>query len=97
MVEVSRGLFNVLLGSTTPLSASDFDGTSRWLELEVEGETLSPRVRIVSAPYAIQAEEAKNAWSLTGNVGHHPDAAPASLSGNLFLSGLLLRHQQVKV
>ena len=71
-VAVSRGLFNVLLGSSTALSASDFDGTSRWLELEVEGETLSPRVRMVSAPYAIQAEEAKNAWRLTGNAGTTP-------------------------
>ena len=71
-VEVDRGLFNVLLGSSTALSASDFDGTSRWLELEIEGETLSPRVRIVSVPYAIQAEEAKNAWSLTGNSGTDP-------------------------
>ena len=72
VVTVTRGLFNVLLGSSTALSASDFDGTSRWLELGVEGETLSPRVRMVSVPYAIQAEEAKNAWRLTGNAGTDP-------------------------
>ena len=72
VVTVTRGLFNVLLGSSTALSASDFDGTSRWLELEVEGETLSPRMRFGSVPYAIQAEEAKNAWRLTGNAGTSP-------------------------
>jgi len=72
VVTLTRGLFNVLLGNSTALSASDFDGTSRWLELEVEGETLSPRVRMVSVPYAIQAEEAKNAWRLTGNAGTTP-------------------------
>ena len=65
---VSGGLFNVLLGSVTALSVADFDGTDRWLELVVEGETLNPRVRIVSVPYAIQSEWAKNApWGgLTG-------------------------------
>ena len=72
VVTVTRGLFNVLLGSSTALSVSDFDGTSRWLELEIDEETLSPRVRMVSVPYAIQAEEAKNAWSLTGNAGTNP-------------------------
>jgi hypothetical protein len=71
-VTVSGGLFNVLLGSVTALSVDDFDGTARWLELVVEGETLNPRVRIVSTPYAIQAEEAKNAWRLTGNAGTTP-------------------------
>jgi len=72
VVTVTRGLFNMLLGSGTALSASDFAGTSRWLELEVEGETLSPRMRFGSVPYAIQAEEAKNAWRLTGNAGTNP-------------------------
>ncbi len=67
VVTVSRGLFNVLLGSSTALSASDFDGTARWLELEVEGEILSPLVRLVSAPFAIQAEEAKNADTVDGS------------------------------
>ncbi|MFO7917183.1 MAG: tail fiber domain-containing protein [Anaerolineae bacterium] len=68
-VRVEEGLFNALLGSSTSLSASDFDGTDRWLELEVDGEPLAPRQRIASAPYAIQAQEAKNAWRLTGNSG----------------------------
>ena len=66
---VSGGLFNVLLGSVTELSIDDFDGTARWLELVVEGETLNPRVRIVSVPYAIQAEEAKNLAGLACGDG----------------------------
>ena len=64
-VQVEGGLFNVLLGSVAPLSAANFDGTARWLELEMEGETLTPRQRIVSTAYAIQAEWAKNAASAT--------------------------------
>ena len=67
VVEVTRGLFNVLLGDITPLSASVFDGTSRWLQLEVDEEPLEPRVSIVSVPYAIQAEEAKNADTVDGS------------------------------
>jgi hypothetical protein len=65
-VTVTRGLFNVLLGSSQALSATLFDGTNRWLGLKVEGETLDPRVRIASVPYAIQAEEAKNADTVDG-------------------------------
>jgi hypothetical protein len=72
VVMVSGGLFNALLGSSTPLSASDFGDTLRWLELEVEGETLSPRMRVGSVPYAIQTEEVENAWALTGNGGTDP-------------------------
>jgi hypothetical protein len=56
----------VLLGSSTALGASDLDGTARWLELTVEGEILEPRIRLTNAPYAIRAEEAKNADTLAG-------------------------------
>lgn len=38
MVSVSGGLFNVLLGSVNPLSASDFSGPDRWLEVQVEAD-----------------------------------------------------------
>jgi hypothetical protein len=66
-VSVSGGLFNVLLGSVNPLSATVFSGTDRWLEVVVEGQTLSPRQRIASVAYSIQAEEAKNADMLDGS------------------------------
>ena len=83
-VTVNGGLFNVLLGSVTALSVADFDGTVRWLELVVEGETLTPRVRIVSVPYAIQAEEAKNADLLDGQDSSYYQRRVASpcTSGN---------------
>lgn len=68
-VSVSGGLFNVLLGSVTSLSAPVFDGTDRWLEVEVAGEILTPRQRIVSVGYAIQAQEAANADTLDGLEG----------------------------
>jgi hypothetical protein len=87
MVGVRRGLFNVLLGTRTALSADDLDGTARWLELVVEGETLVPRTRVVSAPYAIQAEEAKNADLLDG----HDSAYYQQRVGDTCASGNAIR------
>ena len=61
-VQVVNGTFNVLLGSVTPLPVglfvggpSDQQGPLRFLQVIVSGETLSPRTRIVSAPYAVHA------------------------------------------
>lgn len=56
-VAVSGGLFNVLLGSVNPLSASDFSGPDRWLEVKVgSDEPMTPRQRIASVPYALNAD-----------------------------------------
>ncbi len=59
-VQVTDGVFNVLLGSVTDLpealfegGPSDDKGPLRFLEVVVGGETLSPRKRIGSAAYAI--------------------------------------------
>jgi len=64
-VQVVNGVFNVLLGSATPLPSalflggpSDQHGVLRFLQVTVNGEILSPRTRIASAPYAIHATTA---------------------------------------
>jgi hypothetical protein len=75
-VSVSGGLFNVLLGSVSPLSATVFSGTDRWLEVVVDGQTLSPRQRIASVAYSIQAQVAQNADKLDGS--HASDFAQAA-------------------
>ncbi len=66
LVPVSQGIFSVQLGSG-PLWDGEGPGnynslgevfrdfSSVWLELQVNGETLAPRVEFVSAPYAINA------------------------------------------
>jgi hypothetical protein len=90
---VSKGLFNVLFGDTsldhmTALPASVFSETGRYLRVwfssdDLSFEQLSPDQRIASAPYALQAEEAKNAaaldglgandfWQLAGNAATNP-------------------------
>lgn len=48
-VPVSQGLFSVEL----PVNAADFNGQALWLELEVNGEVLSPRQEILPVPYAL--------------------------------------------
>ncbi len=79
---VSGGLFNVLLGDTgltnmTALPASVFSDTDRWLRVWFSSDgsnfvQLSPDRRIAAVPYALQAQEAKqafNAWTLNGVAG----------------------------
>jgi len=48
-VEVTNGLFSVKLD----VDQSDFDGQGLWIEVTVEGETLSPRQEILPVPYAL--------------------------------------------
>jgi hypothetical protein len=55
----SSGVFSTVLGSVTPIEV-DFTGPC-WLEIEVDGETLSPRREVVSVPFAYQAEHADSA------------------------------------
>ncbi|MDD2891317.1 MAG: hypothetical protein PHE49_11880, partial [bacterium] len=52
-VQVSKGVFNVLLGSVTPIPDSFFNNTSLYLETQVGSEVLSPRKKLTSVGYAI--------------------------------------------
>jgi len=55
-VAADRGIFSVLLGLLTPIPDSVFtNGPDRWLQLTVGAQILTPRTRIVSAPYAYTA------------------------------------------
>ena len=48
-VAVTNGLFSVKLD----VNQSGFNGQGLWLEVKVEGETLSPRQEILPVPYAL--------------------------------------------
>jgi hypothetical protein len=51
------GLVSVQLGITQPLTQEVFEGsTSRWLEITVDSDVLSPRTKLVATPYAIVSE-----------------------------------------
>jgi hypothetical protein len=56
-VVVMAGIYEVLLGGVTELDASVFNNSPLYLEVEVNGEALSPRARITSVPFAVKAEE----------------------------------------
>ncbi len=53
----SIGIVSVVLGTTTPMSPNSFI-QPLWVEVEVDGETLSPRRELTSSPYAIHAYDA---------------------------------------
>jgi hypothetical protein len=55
-VLVNNGIYNALLGSQTALDPDIFGASLLYLEVEVEGEALSPRQRITSVPFSINTE-----------------------------------------
>ena len=57
-VQVTGGVFSVLLGSITEMPDTAFQGTT-WLETQVNGSILTPRTRVVSAGYAVLAKKAE--------------------------------------
>jgi len=68
-VIVQDGLFSVILGSTNPIPDSIFkSGLSRWVQLQIEGQILSPRSEITSVGYAYKSIKADSAEYLIGSV-----------------------------
>ncbi len=72
-VAVNNGLFNVLLGSITPIPFSVFDGGDKYLALKVGSDAeMTPRKRLVSVGYAYTATGvfgSSNVFPSDGNVG----------------------------
>jgi hypothetical protein len=82
-VQVKNGLFNVLLGSVTPIPDSVFYEPETWLQVQVGGSVLSPRRRIASVGYAFTdgdwAIDGDNIYRQQGNVGIGTDMPTARL------------------
>jgi len=69
-VSVTNGRFNVLMGTTSPITDSLLVGT-RYLGITVEGDSeMTPRVLLQSVPYARRAGLADNATALGGNAAN---------------------------
>ena len=79
-VPVDDGYFSVLIGSVNPLSAADFDDPTRYLQVSVDtggGFVDLPRQQLASVPYALQAEEARQAsTAITATVAISATQAP---------------------
>ncbi|TVQ13678.1 MAG: hypothetical protein EA361_09185, partial [Bacteroidetes bacterium] len=55
-IQVTDGLFQVNLGAQTPIPPSVFSDVNRWLGIKVGSDAeMSPRTRIASVGYAMQA------------------------------------------
>lgn len=62
------GVFDAILGLTTPLDNTPFD-RQYWLAVELQGEAeMTPRTMVVSAPYALRAYRSSITDSIVG--GH---------------------------
>ena len=67
-VSTLDGVFDAILGLSTPLDTFMFD-RQYWLAIELQGEPeMIPRMRMISAPYALYTNRAAIADSLAGGV-----------------------------
>lgn len=67
-VSTVRGVFNVLLGSVTPIPQGAFQGARLWLQTVVD-EAAFARRPLVSVPYALRAAVADSAIHVPGGGG----------------------------
>ena len=49
-VQIVDGVYDVTLGGTTPLTPSLLSAGAVYLEIDVDGETLSPRRQLLAVP-----------------------------------------------
>lgn len=63
-LEIKAGAFSAVLGQSTPITTSLVTASRLYLEITVNGETLSPRMAIVSVPYALKADDANTVGGL---------------------------------
>ncbi len=78
-VPVTDGLYDVALGSITPLTPALLSGGTRYLEVTVGGETLTPRRPLLAVPYALTAASLPSFDALHGK----PCNSQNPLAGNL--------------
>ena len=85
-VTVSAGYYTVALGGTTPLDATVFSDTGRYLQVSVDtggGFVDLPRQQVTSVPYALQAEESKMAASADSAPWSGLTGVPAGFADNI--------------
>jgi len=77
----ANGVFTIELGTTTALTTSTFDGSVRYLGIQVSGESeMTPRQVLSSTPYALRAAAAAAPASVEGvvNNGGNIDIVPGA-------------------
>jgi hypothetical protein len=101
-VTTYKGMFTTVIGSNIPNDGSNspldptlFNG-ELWVELAVNGQTITPRVRLTTTPYAFRAQAANtlDAAGLTGTVPNTvldadlQDLADGTLTGSKVGTGV---------
>lgn len=103
---IHHGVFEAELGASVPLSSSVFAGSERWLEIQVEAETLSPRQRLSAVPFAQRAASAQALADGDTNylrTGHDLQAgavfhvSSATVAGTLNAYGTVLAAADLRV
>lgn len=69
-VQVTNGIFSVLLGGVTPLTPEVFAAPNRYLEITVAGEIITPRTQLTSVAFAQRVGTIDGATSgtITGDL-----------------------------
>jgi hypothetical protein len=57
-LDVYQGYFTAELGRTIELPRSVFEGSARWIQLEINGEALQPRKELLNVPFSLYAANA---------------------------------------
>lgn len=76
-----NGVFTIELGTTTSLTTATFDGTVRYMGIQVASESeMTPRQVLASTPYALRAAAAAAPASVEGvvNNGANIDIVPGA-------------------
>ena len=74
VVPVNAGLFQVILGGTTPIANSLFDSQTRWIGIAVDSDPeMTPRTRITAVPWALRAAVADSALQTGPPPAHNHD------------------------
>ena len=56
----NQGVFNVTLGNTLPISSDAFSSNSRYLQITVAGENMTPRTRLASVGFSFKSAVAQS-------------------------------------
>jgi phage baseplate assembly protein gpV len=92
-VEAIYGLVHVQMGSETTFGDDLFDGSERWLSINVNSDgEMTPRLRIVSVPYAIYANDSDNlngndsSYFMPASTDNWVDITGDTMTGNLVVN-----------
>lgn len=93
-VPVEDGLVSVALGANAPLGPTVLNGDPLWVEIALDGETMSPRLPLRSVPYASRAGDAATLGGTPASAfapaGHHHDPTYVDASGDTMAGALNL-------